>query len=149
MVSVASICIKAHLLLHFVGGLGLPDWGTNQVRRHFEYEKEKKKEDRGGAWVAQRVERPTLGFSSGHDLNGSWGRALRWALHRQHGAWLGFSLCSCPTDALSLFLSLSQKRKKTKGIRKTRRIEPDAVFVLTPVSEPLPCPMFKYRLTQS
>ena len=74
-----------------------------------------------GAWVAQSVERQTLGFSSGHDL-----RVVRWSLplHEalpSHGICLKFSLrvpapppaCALP---LSLSLSLSNKILRKKEI---------------------------------
>ena len=65
----------------------------------------------GGAWVAPSVKRPTLGFSSGHDLTASWVQAPHWAQCWQHGACLGFSLSLSLSPSLAalppLVLSVS------------------------------------------
>ena len=62
----------------------------------------------GSTWAVQSVKRLTLGFGSGHDLMGSWVRALHLALHRQGGACLGFSLSLslCPSPACAVSVSL-------------------------------------------
>ena len=56
--------------------------------------------------MAQLVEHLTLDFGSGHDLTVHGFEPWVPALHWQHEACLGFSLCSSP--ALSLSLSLSK-----------------------------------------
>ena len=77
--------------------------------------------------MAQSVRRPTLDFSSGHDLS-LWVRALPQALCCQCRACLGFSLSlslplSLPlTCTLSLFLFLSQNKLKKK--KKKMQIKP-------------------------
>ena len=60
-----------------------------------------------GAWVAQSVERLTLGFGSGHDFTVC-GIDPHIGLHAEHGVCLGssLSLSLCPLP-FSLSLSLS------------------------------------------
>ena len=73
-------------------------------------------DDSSGTWVAQSIECPPLGFSSGHDL------AVRefeprvglWADGSEPGACFRFcvslSLCPSPVHALSLSVSKINKR---------------------------------------
>ena len=56
-----------------------------------------------GAWVAQSVEHPTIGFNSGHDLMGH-GIKPCVGLHAEHSLLEILSLCSLSD---SLFLSLN------------------------------------------
>ena len=70
----------------------------------------------GGAWVAQLVERPTLGFSLGHDLMVR-GFKPRVGLHADsmEPAWDSLS----PSLSLPLFCSVSQNKlflKKGGGV---------------------------------
>ena len=62
--------------------------------------------------MAQSFERPTLGFSSGHDLTALWVRAPHQAQCWQYRGCLGFSLslssCPSPTSAVSVSLTQSQ-----------------------------------------
>ena len=67
-----------------------------------------------GAWVAQSVECPTLAFGSGHDLTVVSSSPESGSVLSVEPAWDSFSLSlsSPPGHALSLSLSLSQRKLK-------------------------------------
>ena len=64
-----------------------------------------------GAWVAQSIERPTLCFSSGHDLMVCGFKPhVRLHADRAEPAWDSLSLSLCPFPAHALSLKINKNK---------------------------------------
>lgn len=84
----------------------------------------KERSPQRGAWVAQSLQRPALGFKSGHNLMSSWVRAPRQAPGWHCRACLGFLFSSSLLHSSTRPVSVSLKRNKVFKKEKKKKNPP-------------------------